>query len=388
MIFCALLVFLSPLQTVTSEIAARTQPNLFDLGVAFFSAIAGAYAMIRGREGTIVGVAIATALMPPLAVIGFGLATFNWTVFSGALLLYVTNLMTIALTATLMARLYGFRTNLSERQTAFQTFVIVAAFVALAIPLGISLRQIAWEANATRQINSAVLDAFDSRARLSQIDTDFKTSPIQVSATVLTPQLESDAERITARAMSRTLGTPVEVKINQYRVGTSAQAAEQAQLSAALASQEADREAAEELAERLALVAGVSPDEVTVDRERRRATVSASPLEGATLAAYAELERRIEASEPEDWEIRLEPPLKPLPQISFDGEEISPAGQEALGLAEWAIKRLGLPVRISGQADAVEAVRLAFAERGITVETDPGRAGYDDVTVQWSTQVQ
>ena len=66
---------LSPLQTVTPEIAARTQPNLFDLFVALFSALAGAYAMIRGREGTIVGVAIATALMPPLAVVGFGLAT-------------------------------------------------------------------------------------------------------------------------------------------------------------------------------------------------------------------------------------------------------------------------------------------------------------------------
>ncbi len=386
--FCALVVFMSPLQTVTSEIAARTQPNLFDLLVALFSAVAGAYAMIRGREGTIVGVAIATALMPPLAVVGFGLATFNWTVFSGALMLFVTNLMTIALTAAVMARLYGFRTSLSERQTALQTFVIVASFVALAIPLGISLRQIAWEANATRQINSAVLDAFDSRARLSQIETDFKSDPIQVSATVLTPQLESDAERITARAMSRTLGEPVEVSINQYRVGTSAQAAEQAQLSAVIASQEADREAAEALAERLALVAGVSPDDVTVDRERRRATVVASPLPGATLAAYAELERRVEAVAGEGWDIRLTPPLRALPQISFTDEEISTAGQESLGLAEWAIQRVGLPVRISGRADAVEAVRLAFAERGITVEAEPGRAGYDTVTLAWSTETQ
>ena len=72
-LFCALIVMLSPLQNVTSEIAARTQPNLFDLMIALFSALAGAYAMIRGREGTIVGVAIATALMPPLAVVGFGL---------------------------------------------------------------------------------------------------------------------------------------------------------------------------------------------------------------------------------------------------------------------------------------------------------------------------
>ena len=95
-VLCALVVFFSPLQEITSEIAARTRPNLFDLGVAVFSALAGAYAMIRGREGTIVGVAIATALMPPLAVVGFGLATANWLVFSGALLLYITNLMAIA----------------------------------------------------------------------------------------------------------------------------------------------------------------------------------------------------------------------------------------------------------------------------------------------------
>ena len=60
-VLCALIVFFSPIQTVTSEIAARTRPNLFDLLVALFSALAGAYAMIRGREGTIVGVAIATA---------------------------------------------------------------------------------------------------------------------------------------------------------------------------------------------------------------------------------------------------------------------------------------------------------------------------------------
>ena len=60
-LFCAFVVLLSPLQTVTSEIAARTRPNLFDLLVALFSGLAGTYAMIRGRHGTIVGVAIATA---------------------------------------------------------------------------------------------------------------------------------------------------------------------------------------------------------------------------------------------------------------------------------------------------------------------------------------
>jgi uncharacterized hydrophobic protein (TIGR00271 family) len=118
--FCALIVLLSPLQTVTSEIAARTRPNLFDLLVALFSGLAGTYAMIRGRHGAIVGVAIATALMPPLAVVGFGLATANWTVLAGSFLLFFTNLMTIAASAAVLARLYGFAPGLSPQQTRLQ----------------------------------------------------------------------------------------------------------------------------------------------------------------------------------------------------------------------------------------------------------------------------
>ncbi|MEQ9661347.1 MAG: DUF389 domain-containing protein, partial [Parasphingopyxis sp.] len=177
-LFCALIVLLSPLQTVTEEIAARTRPNLFDLAVALFSALAGAYAMIKGREGTIVGVAIATALMPPLAAVGFGLATANWTVFGGALLLFFTNLMTIALTAAAMARLYGFRTSLSSRSTMVQSLVMAVLFIGLAIPLGFSLQQIAWEANATRTANGIVADQFEADARVSQVEFDFDADPI------------------------------------------------------------------------------------------------------------------------------------------------------------------------------------------------------------------
>ena len=383
-LFCGLVVFVSPLQTVTSEIAARTRPNLFDLGVALFSAIAGAYAMIRGREGAIVGVAIATALMPPLAVVGFGFATFNWTVFSGALLLFFTNLMTIALTAAAMARLFGFSTALSAKQTQFQTFLIISCFIGLAIPLGISLRQIAWETKASRTINSAVLDAFDDRARLSQIETSLDTRPIQIAATVLTPELNADAERFTARALSDALDAPVEVVITQYRVGTSAQAAEEAQLSAARAREQADLERADELAERLALVAGVSEDEVTVDRERRRATVNARPLDGASLLAYADLERRIGATEP-DWQIRLIPPIRLLPAIAFDGEKPSGEGQRALDIIRWAQPRINLPVVLSGPEDALAHVSAVLAEKDIAFESRELGSGFGTVDVAWKS---
>lgn len=375
---CALVVFLSPIQEITPEIASRTRPNLFDLMVALFSALAGAYAMIRGREGTIVGVAIATALMPPLAVVGFGAATANWTVFSGALLLYVTNLLTIAITAWGMARLYGFRTTLSERNTVLQNVAIMTVMVALAIPLFISLQNIAWETNAQRVVRNELQDAFPANARIDQFSIDFASEPMMVDATVLTPQLNDEADARIRTALKRRLGEDIDVILTQFQVGTSASAAEQAQLSAARArEEEAASRRAEDLAKRLSLVAGVSESDVTIDRQRRRAVVRATPLDGATLGTYRILERRIVATEP-DWTIELVPPSGALPPITFE-ERVSDeggaetevvatsAGAEALATVQWAALRSGLPVELSGPSELVAIVRADLENAGVTV---------------------
>ncbi|MAS85484.1 MAG: TIGR00341 family protein [Erythrobacteraceae bacterium] len=383
-LFCAIIVVFSPIQTVTPEIASRTQPNLFDLMVAIFSAIAGGYAVIRGREGTIVGVAIATALMPPLAAVGYGLATWNWTVFSGALLLFVTNLTAIALTATAMARGYGFSTSLSEKQSQLQAFLIFAAFVALAVPLGLSLYRIGWEANTTRQINAIVIETFDGRARISDIQPDYNVQPIQVSATVLTPEIIGNAERLASDEMEQKLGQPVDVSITQLRVGTSAQAAEEAELANARAQEAEAAQRAQSIAERLALFAGVPTEDVTIDRQRRRALVTAKPLDGATLAAYRELERRVNATEPE-WDIRIVPPLRALPEIPFGEEgELKTESRRALQLIIWAERRIGIPVRLSGTADQLEALRKPLANAGAAVVEDVSRARTDSVAASWA----
>jgi len=383
-LFCALIVFMSPLQTVTAEIAARTRPNLFDLLVALFSGVAGAYAMIRGREGTIVGVAIATALMPPLAVVGFGLATFNWTVFGGALMLFVTNLVTIAGTAFVMAKLYGFRTSLTERQTHLQFGVTLAAFVALAIPLGISLIQIAKESRAQRDIRGAVLDGFAGSSRLADLQINWDAEPILVAATVLTPQYRADAEATAARAIERVVDDPVQVTVTQIEVGSGAAAAERAQLAAAQAQEEASLRRAEELGRSLALVAGVKDEDVVVDRQRRRAVVTARPLEGATLAAYRELESRIAAMEP-DWTIRLRPPARPLPAIAFD-EEAKPTdeGRAALNLIAWAATRIDAPVDLAGNETERAIALQALSDSGVRVHASgDGEAGR--VVASWGT---
>jgi len=369
-LLCALIVYVSPIKTITPEIAARTEPTLFDLMVALFSGMAGAYAMIRGRAGTIVGVAIATALMPPLATVGFGLATLNGTVFSGALLLFVTNLITIALTAWAMARLYGFRTRLSERQTQAQNLAVVLVFVMLAIPLGFSLQQIAWEANAQRIVRSEIEETFDPRSEVFALETDFNSQPISVAATVFTPALREDAELDIERALAKRLGQLVELTLVQDEVGSNAGAAEQAQLSAARDREEAAARArADALALRLALVAGVGEDDVTIDRTRRRAVVRARPLEGANIATYRALEARISATE-QDWMIEVIPPAAALPTgFAFNEEGLPTApARRALETLAWAAGRIDLPVVLVGNGEDAERARTYLAERGITVE--------------------
>ena len=369
-VLCALVVFMSPLQDITPEIAARTRPNLFDLFVALFSALAGAYAMIRGRDGTIVGVAIATALMPPLAVVGFGLATFSWVVFSGALLLFVTNLVTIALTAWGMAKLYGFRTTLSQKQSQFQNLAVVGVFIALTVPLTLSLMQIVWEANAGRQVRAELAETFGSSARLSSPEIEFGGDPLNVSAFVWTTELIEDAETRAEERLTKKLGTQVDVELKQFLVRDE-KSAEQAQIASAKAHEEAaatDR--VDDLAQRLSLAAGVPDTEVIVDNRNRRAFVRAQPLSGATMATYKALEDRIAASEPE-WRIELIPPVALLQsEINFAEGVPDQAGLQSLSLLGWAARRLDRPVQLKGSDEDVSAAAAILIDQGIVVQSE------------------
>ncbi|MCF6253156.1 MAG: DUF389 domain-containing protein, partial [Thiomicrorhabdus sp.] len=104
-----LLSLLVPLHTINSEIGARLSPTLLDLGVAIISGIAAAYASARSEVAkSLAGVAIAVALVPPLAVTGIGIGWLDWQVFSGAFLLFITNLMGIVLAAAATFLIMGF----------------------------------------------------------------------------------------------------------------------------------------------------------------------------------------------------------------------------------------------------------------------------------------
>jgi uncharacterized hydrophobic protein (TIGR00271 family) len=95
---------ISPLGELTPELAARTTPTILDVGVAFFGGIAGIVSGSRKEKtNAIPGVAIATALMPPICTAGFGLAKMNSTVFLGAFYLFFINSVFIALATYLIS---------------------------------------------------------------------------------------------------------------------------------------------------------------------------------------------------------------------------------------------------------------------------------------------
>lgn len=97
-------------QPSTAEILARTQPTLLDLGIALFSGMAGAYALCRSdAAGALPGVAIAAALVPPLATVGISLAAGDFVHALGALLLFVTNFVAISSATAFIFLLLGFR---------------------------------------------------------------------------------------------------------------------------------------------------------------------------------------------------------------------------------------------------------------------------------------
>lgn len=105
----ALYFSITPLGEPTSELIARTRPTLLDVGVALFGGVAGIVAGSRRDQSlALPGVAIATALMPPLCTAGFGLATGRPAFFFGALYLFVLNAIFIALATFVVARVLQF----------------------------------------------------------------------------------------------------------------------------------------------------------------------------------------------------------------------------------------------------------------------------------------
>ena len=129
--------YISPVQTATSELLARTEPSIFDVFIAIFGGLAGIIGQTRKTlDNVIPGVAIATALMPPLCTAGYGLASGNWTYFFGASYLFFINAFFIFFAAFIVLKgVYRlpFHEQAEERIRRNQLIFLVIGLI-MAIP--------------------------------------------------------------------------------------------------------------------------------------------------------------------------------------------------------------------------------------------------------------
>lgn len=134
----ALFALMTPLQTITPEMDGRLHPSLLDLLVALLSGAAGAYANSKEQLAqSMAGVAIAVALVPPLAVLGIGIGWGNPDMIVGSGLLFLTNLIGITLAASLTFLVLGFAPVSRARNALAMSLGLLAL---IAIPLALSFQ--------------------------------------------------------------------------------------------------------------------------------------------------------------------------------------------------------------------------------------------------------
>jgi uncharacterized hydrophobic protein (TIGR00271 family) len=142
----------SPVRELTSELAARGAPTLLDLGVALFSGIAAAYALARPNlSAALPGVAIAAALVPPLATVGISLAFGEFRNATGAATLFATNGVIIILAAAATFYACGIRMFNQSRSATMWVQRFVLGLVLIAALLSVPLTSVLWERVAAKR---------------------------------------------------------------------------------------------------------------------------------------------------------------------------------------------------------------------------------------------
>ncbi len=197
--------FITPLGLVTDEIRARTEPTLLDGLVAIFGGLAGIISTTRKESSiAIPGVAIATALMPPLCVTGFGIATGNWSVMLNSFYLFFLNSFFIALTSYLIILLLGFPTVAPvDVREARRTRVYVWLFSLLVtIPSAVILRNVYVDMRREQNVRTFIQDNFPKTC------IEYKLFAVHPDTSLLVAQLLDQAlpDSATLEAYNRMLG--------------------------------------------------------------------------------------------------------------------------------------------------------------------------------------
>jgi len=214
----AIIAFFTPIERLTSEMAGRLSPTILDLFVAIVSGVAAAYAKSNEKIlGSLAGVAIAVALVPPLAVAGIGLGWVDWHMFGTAFLLFITNLVGIVLAAALTFVILGF-SPLHIAKKGILTWMTIVAIVA--IPLYSSFNKMQEDIRVQTILSNLAFSVGENDVKLLHIELIHRKNLNEVRCEVMATGILTKEEKLRLKeVIQKSIGKKVEVIVTfRYRL--------------------------------------------------------------------------------------------------------------------------------------------------------------------------
>jgi len=205
---------ISPFKDVQSELLARTSPNIYDILIAFFGGLVGVIAVTRSEKGNpIPGVAIATALMPPLCTAGYGLATAQWSFFFGAFYLYCINCVFIGIATFLIIKYlkYPAKKQVDEKQQKQVQVIISILITIMLLPSAYLAYSLYREQQFKKNADIFIDNEFTQKGyTVVYKKTDFNAIPKSIELAFLNKRFEKNE----VKSLNKELNT------NKYLKGT------------------------------------------------------------------------------------------------------------------------------------------------------------------------
>lgn len=221
-----LLTLLSPLKEATPEIISRTRPNIYDLLIAFFAGAVGAIALCTRKNYlfTTSGIAIATAVIPPLSVVGYGIGTLQFGMAMGGFLLFFTNLVAIVIGSDIVFMLLRFRSSMVEESKyplRHRLIILGVTLLVIAIPLFTTLVTDLRALNLSKRIEQALKSHLnvEGHSRLAGFSIYREEQEIKVLASVNTVEgIDAATQKTLKKELSSGSNRPIVLELEQIIV--------------------------------------------------------------------------------------------------------------------------------------------------------------------------
>ncbi len=194
LLMAAVIAMVIPIERLTSEMAGRLSPTILDLFVAIVSGAAAAYAKSNEKIlGSLAGVAIAVALVPPIAVAGIGMGWGDWSMFLTSFLLFITNLVGIVFAGAFTFAMLGY-SPLHLAKKGITIWLVIVALVA--IPLYASFTKMAEDIHIQKKLSNIAFNVGEHDVKLTHIELIHRAKIDEIHCEVISTGILSKEEKV------------------------------------------------------------------------------------------------------------------------------------------------------------------------------------------------